>query len=248
MQLFFFTQSSHCNFYASNNRMRKYLLLLAALFCLHAGAQRTAKKSTTAPDAVSDSVFFSKMKYRLVGPFRGGRSGAVAGSYKNKNTFYFGATGGGVWKTMDGGSNWKNVSDKYFGGSIGAVAVAPSDEDVVYVGEGENTMRGNVSEGLGGMWRSDDAGRTWKNIGLKDGRHIIRIVIHPRNPNIVWAAVMGHLFGPNEMRGVYKTTDGGRNWKRVLYVNNQTGASDLVMEPGNPEVLYDGTWRALRTH
>jgi photosystem II stability/assembly factor-like uncharacterized protein len=214
---------------------------------LYAGAQKTAKKSAITSDAVSDSVFFSKMKYRLVGPFRGGRSGAVAGSYKNKNTFYFGATGGGVWKTMDGGSNWKNVSDKYFGGSIGAVAVAPSDEDVVYVGEGENTMRGNVSEGLGGMWRSDDAGRTWKNIGLKDGRHIIRILIHPRNPNIVWAAVMGHLFGPNEMRGVYKTTDGGRNWKRVLYVNNQTGASDLVMEPGNPEVLYAGTWRALRT-
>jgi photosystem II stability/assembly factor-like uncharacterized protein len=227
--------------------MRKYLLLTAALFCLYAGAQKTAKKSAITSDAVSDSVFFSKMKYRLVGPFRGGRSGAVAGSYKNKNTFYFGATGGGVWKTMDGGSNWKNVSDKYFGGSIGAVAVAPSDEDVVYVGEGENTMRGNVSEGLGGMWRSDDAGRTWKNIGLKDGRHIIRILIHPRNPNIVWAAVMGHLFGPNEMRGVYKTTDGGRNWKRVLYVNNQTGASDLVMEPGNPEVLYAGTWRALRT-
>ncbi len=187
------------------------------------------------------------MKYRLIGPFRGGRSGAVAGSYKNKNTFYFGATGGGVWKTSDGGSNWKNISDKYFGGTIGAVAVAPSDEDVIYVGEGENTMRGNVSEGLGGVWRSDDGGRTWKNIGLKDGRHIIRIVVHPKNPDIVWAAVMGHLFGPNEMRGVYKTTDGGKNWKRVLYVNNQTGASDLIMEPGNPDVFYAGMWRALRT-
>ena len=187
------------------------------------------------------------MKYRLVGPFRGGRSAAVAGSYKARNTFYFGATGGGVWKTTDGGSNWKNISDKYFGGTIGAVAVAPSDENVIYVGEGENTMRGNVSEGLGGMWRSDDAGRTWRNIGLRDGRHIIRVVIHPRNPDIVWAAVMGHLFGPNEMRGVYKTTDGGKSWKRVLYVNNQTGASDLVMEYGNPEVLYAGTWRLIRT-
>ena len=108
-------------------------------------------------------------------------------------------------------------------------------------------MRGNVSEGLGGMWRSDDGGRTWRNIGLKDGRHIIRIVIHPKNPDIVWAAVMGHLFGPNETRGVYKTIDGGKNWKRVLYVNNQTGASDLVMEPGNTEVWYAGMWRALRT-
>jgi photosystem II stability/assembly factor-like uncharacterized protein len=153
----------------------------------------------------------------------------VAGSYTNKNTFYFGATGGGVWKTTDGGSNWRNISDKYFGGSIGAVAVAPSDESIMYVGEGENTMRGNVSEGLGGMWRSEDGGRTWQHIGLKDGRHIIRIVIHPRNPNIVWAAVMGHLFGPNEERGVFKTVDGGKTWTKVLYINNQTGCSDLVM-------------------
>lgn len=206
------------------------------------------KKPTTKPVADNaDSVLLSKIKYRLIGPWRGGRSGAVAGSYKNKNTFYFGGTGGGVWKTTDGGSNWKNISDKYFGSTIGAVAVAPSDENIVYVGEGENTMRGNVSEGLEGMWRSDDAGRTWKNIGLKDGRHIIRIVIHPRDPNTVWAAVMGHLFGPNEERGVYKTTDGGKTWKRTLFVNNQTGCSDLVMEPGNPSVFYAGTWRLIRT-
>ncbi len=183
----------------------------------------------------------------MIGPFRGGRSAAVTGSYKNRNTFYFGATGGGVWKTTDGGSNWSNISDKYFGGSIGSVAVAPSDETVIYAGEGENTMRGNVSEGLGGMWRSDDGGRSWKNIGLKDGRHIIRIVIHPKNPDIVWVAVMGHLFGPNEERGVYKTTDGGKTWKRTLYINNQTGCSDLVMEPGNANVFYAGTWRLIRT-
>ena len=224
--------------------MRKILFYLTAFISLNAFAQ---KKKFIPASIDTDSVLLSKVKYRLVGPFRGGRSGAVAGSYKNKNTFYFGATGGGVWKTTDGGSNWKNITDKYFGGTIGAVAVAPSDENVVYVGEGENTMRGNVSEGLGGMWRSEDAGRTWKNIGLRDGRHIIRVVIHPRNPDIVWAAVMGHLFGPNETRGVYKTVDGGKNWKRVLYVNNQTGASDLVMEPGNAEVFYAGTWRALRT-
>lgn len=224
--------------------MRKIFLPLLAFISIPSIAQ---KKATTPSNTNNDNVFFSKMKYRLVGPFRGGRSGAVTGSYKNKNTFYFGATGGGVWKTTDGGSNWKNISDKYFGGSIGAVAVAPGDEDVIYVGEGENTMRGNVSEGLGGMWRSDDGGRTWRNIGLKDGRHIIRIVIHPKNPDIAWVAVMGHLFGPNETRGIYKTIDGGKNWKRVLFVNNQTGASDLVMEPGNPEVLYAGMWRALRT-
>lgn len=219
------------------------VLLLASLFLV---SDSFAQKKVR-PATVQDEVFFSKMKYRLVGPFRGGRSGAVAGSYKNKNIFYFGATGGGVWKTSDGGSNWKNISDKYFGGSIGAVAVAPADEDILYVGEGENTMRGNVSEGLGGMWRSDDGGRTWRNIGLRDGRHIIRIVVHPKDPDIVWVAVMGHLFGPNETRGVYKTTDGGKNWKRVLFVNNQTGASDLVMEPGNPDVFYAGTWRLIRT-
>jgi photosystem II stability/assembly factor-like uncharacterized protein len=223
--------------------MKKWLLILFAFGCLPAMAQ---KKKNQASDT-NDSTLFSKLNYRLIGPFRGGRSAAVAGSYVHRNTFYFGATGGGVWKTQDGGSNWKNISDKYFGGSIGAVAVAPSDENIVYVGEGENTMRGNVSEGIGGVWRSEDAGRTWKNIGLKDGRHIIRLVIHPRNPDIVWAAVMGHLFGPNETRGVYKTMDGGKSWKRALYVNEQTGASDLVMEEGNPEILYAGMWRALRT-
>ncbi len=127
------------------------------------------------------------------------------------------------------------------------MAVAQSDESVVYVGEGENTLRGNVSEGLQGIWRSDDAGRTWKNLGLKDGRHIVRIVIHPKNPDVVWVAVMGHLFGPNEERGVYKTVDGGKTWKQVLYVNGQTGCSDLVMEPGNPTVLYAGMWHVIRT-
>jgi photosystem II stability/assembly factor-like uncharacterized protein len=193
-----------------------------------------------------DSIIFSKIKYRLVGPFRGGRSGAVAGDYKQKNTFYFGATGGGVWKTIDGGSNWKNISDKYFGGSIGAVAIAPSDPTVLYVGEGENTLRGNVSEGFG-MWRSDDAGRSWKNIGLKDSRHIARIVIHPKNPDIVWVSAIGHLFGPNQERGVYKTIDGGKTWRRVLYSDKQSGSIDLVMEPGNPSVFYASTWTVIRT-
>lgn len=229
--------------------MRKIFLLLALSgFVISASAQRTRSSNTTPPPpAVNDEELLSKTKYRLIGPFRGGRSAAVAGSYKNRNTFFFGATGGGVWKTTDGGNNWTNISDKYFGSSIGAVAVAPSDESVVYVGEGENTMRGNVSEGLGGMWRSDDGGKSWRNIGLKDGRHIIRIVIHPRNADVVWVAVMGHLFGPNEERGVYKTTDGGKTWKRTLFINSQTGASDLVMEPGNPNVFYAGMWRLIRT-
>lgn len=229
--------------------MKHFFLPAFLTICFFASAQKNKKSTIDKPTPVvnTDEVLYKNLKYRMIGPYRGGRSAAVAGSYQHRNTFYFGATGGGVWKTTDGGSNWKNISDKYFGGSIGAVAVAPSDESVVYVGEGENTMRGNVSEGLGGMWRSDDGGKSWKNIGLKDGRHIIRIVIHPRNPDVAWVAVMGHLFGPNEERGVYKTIDGGKTWKRTLFVNNQTGCSDLVMEPGNPNVFYAGTWRLIRT-
>lgn len=227
--------------------MRNIFVLLAA-FCisLYTDAQKKEVKIPGVTDSKED-VVFKNLQYRLIGPFRGGRSAAVAGSYKNTNTFYFGGVGGGVWKTTDGGSNWMNISDKFFGGSIGSVAVAPSDETIIYAGEGEHTMRGNVSEGLNGIWRTDDGGKNWKNLGLKDGRHIIRIVIHPKDPDIVWVAVMGHLFGPNEERGVFKTMDGGKTWKKVLYVNNQTGCSELVMEPGNPMVLYAGTWRVIRT-
>jgi photosystem II stability/assembly factor-like uncharacterized protein len=231
---------------SKSKNMRKIVLLACACFIAQFSFSQK-KSSTTTPSSNEVDVLYSKLKYRSIGPYRGGRSGAVTGSYKNKTTFYMGSTGGGVWKTNDGGNNWKNISDKYFGSSIGAVAVAPSDESILYVGEGENTLRGNVSEGLGGMWRSDDGGRSWKNIGLKDTRHIIRIVIHPKNPDIVWVAAIGHLFGPNEERGVYKTVDGGKTWKRTLYVNNQTGCSDLVMEPGNPSTLYAGTWRVIRT-
>jgi len=222
----------------------KKLLLLASTFTIVFFSN--AQKKVTAVVNNNDSILLSKTKFRLVGPFRGGRSGAVTGDMKNKNVFYFGATGGGVWKTIDGGSNWKNISDKYFGGSIGSIAVAPSDNTILYAGEGENTLRGNVSEGFG-IWRSDDGGRSWKNMGLKDTRHIIKIVIHPKNADIVWVAAIGHLFGPNEERGIFKTIDGGKTWKKVLYVNNQTGCSDLIMEPGNPSVLYAGTWRIQRT-
>ena len=223
--------------------MKKLTMLAAtALVALSS----TAQKKQAVPVTNDDSIVFSKVKYRSIGPYRGGRSGAVAGDLQQKNTFYFGGTGGGVWKTIDGGSNWKNISDKYFGGSIGCVSIAPSDNTILYVGEGENSLRGNVSEGFG-IWRSDDAGRSWRNLGLKDTRHIIRIIIHPKNPDIVWVAAIGHLFGPNEERGIFKTIDGGKTWKKILYINNQTGCSDLVMEPGNPSVLYAGTWRMLRT-
>jgi photosystem II stability/assembly factor-like uncharacterized protein len=229
--------------------MKRILFLLVSIISALSMSAQKKKTADTKPvvPSVYDVSLLKNVNYRLLGPFRGGRSGSVTGSIKNKNTFYFGSTGGGLWKSTDGGSNWKNVSDKYFGSTIGSVTIAPSDENIVYVGEGENTMRGNVSDGLGGIWRSDDAGKTWRNLGLKDGRHITNIIVHPTNPEIVWAGVMGHLFGPNTERGIFKSVDGGKNWKKVLYINDQTGCSDLVIEPGNPSVLYAGTWRVIRT-
>ncbi len=226
----------------------KKLLFSVALLSV-APLLQGKEKHSDASNALSpsDSVLLSTTRYRFVGPYRGGRSGAVAGSYKKKNEFFMGSTGGGVWKTTDGGSNWKNISDKFFGGSIGAIAVAQSDESVLYVGEGESTLRNNVSEGLNGLWKSTDGGRSWHKTGLADSRHIVRIVVHPKNPDIVWVAAMGHLFGPNEERGVFKTTDGGKTWKKVLYVNDQTGCSELTMDPQNPMVLYAGMWHVIRT-
>ena len=222
--------------------------LLIPFFCILLPGLLIAQKKQPGTGPVStDSAFYTALKYRLIGPFRGGRADAVSGGTKNRHLFYFGATGGGLWKTTDGGNNWKNVSDGWFGGGVGAVAVAPSDETIVYAGEGESTLRNNVSENLGGIWRSDNGGRSWRNLGLKDSRHIARIVVHPRDPDIVWVAVMGHLFGPNTERGVYKTIDGGKTWRRVLFVNDQTACSDIVMEPGNPTVLYAGMWHVLRT-
>ncbi|MFS8083248.1 MAG: WD40/YVTN/BNR-like repeat-containing protein [Ginsengibacter sp.] len=216
------------------------------LTCLLSLSSFSFSQKKSPPLENRDSLLLSTTNYRLIGPFRGGRSGGVAGDYKNKNVFYFAATGGGVWKTQDGGSNWKNVSDKFFGGSIGSVAVAPSNSSIVYAGEGETTLRGNVSEGHG-MWRSDDGGRNWKHMGLDDSRHIMRIVIHPDNPDIVWVAALGHLFGPSTERGIYKTMDGGKTWKKVLFSNDMSGGAELVMEPGNPSVLYASTWHVLRT-
>ncbi|MCE2676188.1 MAG: hypothetical protein LW603_06365 [Sediminibacterium sp.] len=231
--------------------MKKFLLIIFSLTALVVSTNLVAqKKKTVAPvitNSLSQDPIISAQDFRLIGPFRGGRAASAVGSYTDVNTFYMGATGGGVWKTTDAGSNWKNISDGFFGGSIGAIAITPTNESIVYVGEGENSMRGNVSEGLGGMWKSTDDGKTWKNMGLKEARHIVRIIVHPKNPDIIWVAAMGHLFGPNETRGVFKSTDGGQNWKKVLYVNEQTGASDLVIDPSNPEILYAGTWQLIRT-
>jgi photosystem II stability/assembly factor-like uncharacterized protein len=193
-----------------------------------------------------DEKLYNSLEWRNIGPFRGGRSCAVSGVSGKPNLFYFGATGGGVWKTTDGGRSWENISDGFFGGSVGAITVSEYDHNVIYVGGGENTVRGNVSSGYG-IWKSTDTGKTWLQMGLKQSRHISRIRIHPKNPNIVYAASMGNLYAPNEQRGVFKSTDGGKTWKKTLFVNDEVGAFDLCLDPNNPRIIYATTWRIKRT-
>ncbi len=187
------------------------------------------------------------LQFRNIGPYRGGRVTAVAGITSQPNVYYFGATGGGVYKTTDGGVNWVNVSDGFFGtGSVGAIGVSESDPNIIYVGMGESPIRGNVSHG-DGVYKSMDAGKTWKRSGLDDSRHIARLRVHPKNPDLVYAAVLGHIFGAHEQRGVYRSKDGGKTWERILYKHNQTGAIDLILDPSNPNVMYAGMWEVKRT-
>ncbi|MFM7400645.1 MAG: WD40/YVTN/BNR-like repeat-containing protein, partial [Bacteroidota bacterium] len=193
-----------------------------------------------------DPALLSSTSWRNIGPFRGGRSAAVTGVAGKPDLFYFGGTGGGVWRTQDGGRTWDNISDGFFGGSIGAIEVAPSDHNVIYAGGGECTVRGNVSSGSG-MWKSDDEGRTWKSAGLPESRHIPRIRVHPHNPDVVYAAVLGDLFKSSRERGVYRSTNGGKSWEKVLFVNPDAGAVDLAMDPSNPRILYASFWRVRRT-
>jgi photosystem II stability/assembly factor-like uncharacterized protein len=186
-------------------------------------------------------------QYRLIGPFRGGRVGAVTGVPSQPNVYYYGATGGGVWKSTDGGANWENISDGFFKlGSVGAIAVADSDPNIIYVGMGEETLRGNVSHG-DGVYKSVDGGKTWKNIGLNDTRQIARIRIDPRDPNIVYVAAMGHVWGSNAERGVFRSRDGGKTWQKVLFRDDKTGAEEIAFEPGNPNTLYASLWQFRRT-
>lgn len=190
---------------------------------------------------------WKNLKYRSIGPYRGGRVTAVTGVLGQPSVFYYGATGGGVWKSTDAGRTWLPVSDGFFRtGSVGSIAVAPSDPNTVYVGMGEGCIRGNVSHG-DGVWKSSDAGRTWKHAGLPLSRHIPRIRVHPKNPDIAWAAVLGAIFNPSEERGVYKTTDGGKSWRKVLFRNDRAGAVDLALDPSNPDVLYAALWDVKRT-
>ncbi|MEP1097597.1 MAG: glycosyl hydrolase [Cyclobacteriaceae bacterium] len=227
--------------------MKKILLAaLAITFLTFDGVSQRRKSASKAPTTTYNSELYDGMNWRLVGPFRGGRSAAVTGVPGKANLYYMGATGGGVWRTTDAGSTWENITDGYFGGSVGAVAVSEWDNNVIYVGGGEVTVRGNVSSGYG-MWKSVDAGATWQSMGLENTRHIPRIRIHPKNPDLVYAAVMGDLYKSSSERGVYRSKDGGKNWEKILFANADAGAVDLTFDPNNPRILYATTWRIRRT-
>jgi photosystem II stability/assembly factor-like uncharacterized protein len=219
-------------------------LAVVALFLLSPRAPCAEKPKDAKPPTLSES--FEGLEFRSIGPYRGGRSVAVTGVRHDPLTFYFGGTGGGVWKTTDAGATWEPVSDKDFKtGSVGSIGVSESDPNVVYAGMGESPIRGNLSHG-DGVWKSTDAGRSWKNVGLAETRQISRVRVHPGNPDIVYVAALGHAWGPNEERGIYRSQDGGKTWKKVLGVDDKTGASELAMDPLNPRILYAGFWQVVR--
>lgn len=214
-------------------------------FSPNAQTSPTPQPSPTAAAKANDPL--KNLTYRQIGPFRGGRVGSVAGVASQPNVYYFGATGGGVWKTVDAGVNWESVSDDYFKtGSVGAIAVADSDPNVLYVGMGEETVRGNVSHG-DGIYKSVDAGKTWKHQGLSDTRQISRVRVHPKNSDIVYVAAIGHLWADNNERGVFRSKDGGKTWAKILFRDAKTGAVDLAFDPSNPNVMYAALWQVKRT-
>ena len=214
------------------------------LLCLVAACAISVYAQTQTP---SESDLLKAFQYRSIGPYRGGRCAAVTGVPSQPFVYYYGSTGGGVWKTTDGGINWESVSDgSVFGtGSVGAIAVADSDPNVIYVGMGESPIRGNVSHG-DGVYKSTDAGKTWKRVGLEDTRQIPRIRINPKNPDIVYVAALGHVWGPNDQRGVFRSKDGGKTWEKVFSRGNKAGAIDLILDPSNPNVIYAGFWEVYR--
>jgi photosystem II stability/assembly factor-like uncharacterized protein len=223
-------------------------ILLLSFFCFVFGLSVSygqKKKETATAYTPIDTALFHGLEWRNIGPFRGGRSAAVTGVKGKPGLYYFGSTGGGVWRTQNGGQTWENISDKYFGGSVGAVEVAASDPNVIYVGGGEVTVRGNVSYGYG-VWKTVDAGETWTHLGLDQSRQIARIRVSPGNPDIVYVAVLGDVFKDTKERGIYKSTDGGKTWKQVLFVNERAGAVDLIIDPNNSRILYASTWRVHR--
>src|SRR5687767_12980769 len=227
-----------------NPRLAMACLLRSAVYSLRSLRPTPQKEFDTMS---VDAKLLDSLRWRMIGPYRGGRSVAVAGHPTDVGTFYFGACAGGVWKTTDAGAYWENVSDGFFKVSaVGAIAVAPSDPNVVYAGTGESCIRGNVSHG-DGVYRSTDAGRTWTNIGLRESRHIGRVRVHPDNPDVVWVAALGRAWGPSRERGVFRTTNGGRSWEHVLFKSENAGAVDLSMDPRNPRTLFASVWQARRT-
>ena len=219
----------------------KFKLILFGLALLASDYEAISQQMTP------DSTSFQTMKYRMVGPYRGGRSIAIAGHADRINEYYFGATGGGLWKTTDGGGTWDPVTDGQIKtSSVGAVDVADSNPDIIYIGTGENQFRGNIMQG-DGVYKSVDAGKTWEHVGLEDTQTVSRVRIHPTNPDIVYVSVLGHAFNQNEERGVYKTIDGGKSWKKIFYKGPAAGAADLILDPKNPEVIYASIWQVYRT-
>lgn len=220
------------------------IFLLLGLFFV---STISIKAQTPAPANAKKDNPLKLLQYRSIGPFRGGRVTAVAGIPNQPNVYYFGATGGGVFKTTDGGINWTPVSDDYFKtGSVGAIGVAESDPNILYVGMGESPVRGNVSHG-DGVYKSVDGGKTWKHVGLSDSRQIGRVRVHPKNPDVVYVAAMGHLWAANNERGVFRTRDGGKTWEKVLFRSDKAGAFDLILDPSNPNTIYATIWQIQRT-
>ncbi|WP_411029626.1 VPS10 domain-containing protein [Spongiimicrobium sp. 3-5] len=228
--------------------MKIIKLLLVALLILPTTllSQKRKNKNAPAPIVLEDSIFHG-LKWRNIGPFRGGRSVASSGVVGQPMTYYMGSTGGGVWKTVDDGITWKNVSDGFLKtGTVGAIAVSESNPNIVVVGMGEHAARGVMTSMGDGVYKSTDAGKTWKHIGLDKTRHISDVVIHPKNPNILFIAAQGAQYGATSERGIYRSTNGGESWEKVLFVNNDTGASSLSMDMKNPLILYAALWQHRR--
>lgn len=228
--------------------MRSLLAVaLASLLVSSALGQKSKSKTEVATTSSFEAEKYKGLKWRSIGPFRGGRANAIAGDPSNQMVFFVGYTGGGLSRTEDGGTTWKNISDGYFKvGSIGDIAVCESDPNVIYVGTGEHAVRGVMTSYGDGVYKSTDGGKTWKNVGLEKTRHISDVVIHPANPDIVYVAAQGPVHGASPDRGIYKSTDGGVTWKKTLSVDDNTGASSLSMDMTNPRILYAATWQHRR--
>jgi len=241
----------HCSSRSRRSTARQvstaFAVTIAIGLPLTAAETKKAAAPAPAPPPAAEAKLLEGFSWRSIGPYRGGRVTAVAGVQGEPQVYYMGATGGGVWKTTNGGTSWSPLTDgQVKTGSVGALAVAPSDPNVVYAGMGESCIRGNVSHG-DGVYRTTDAGKTWSHVGLRETMQIGRIRVHPQDPDLVYVAALGHTWGPNAERGVFRSKDGGKSWSKVLFVSDKTGAVDLAMDAANPRVLYAAFWQAQRT-